>query len=52
MWEDWLEMEAVENVQIPSRELIVNWVVEVYWMLDEEKCKNAWRKKEFEWVVD
>ena len=57
MWEDWLEMEVVENdgvfqIQTPSRELIANWVVEVYWMLDEEKCKNAWRKMGFEWIVD
>ena len=57
MWEDWLEMEVVKNdgvfqIQTPSCELIANWVVEVYWMLDEEKCKNAWRKKGFEWIVD
>ena len=57
MWKDWLEMEVLENegvfqIQTPSCKLILNWVVKVYWMLDEEKCKNVWRKKGFEWVVD
>lgn len=60
MWEDWLETEVLENeenegvinIETPSRELIANWVVEAYWMLDEEKCKNAWRKKGFEWIID
>ncbi len=55
-WKDWLEMELVENggfqIPTPSCELIANWVVEVYWKLDEEKCKNAWRKKRFEWVCN
>ncbi len=53
MWEDWLEMEVLENdgvfqIQTPSLEFNANRVVEVYLMLDEEKCKNAWRKKRFE----
>ena len=57
MWEDWLETEVVENdgvfqIQTPSHKLIANWEAEVYWMSDKEKCKNAWRKKGFEWVVD
>ena len=52
-----METEVVENdgvfqIQTPICELIANWVVEVYWMLDKEKCKNAWRKKGFDWVVD
>ena len=53
-WEDWLEEEEVQNgkaLMTPSRELIASWVVETYWMLDAEKCKNAWRKKGFEWVA-
>ncbi len=60
MWEDWLETEVLENeenegvinIETPSRELIANWVVEEYWMLDEEKCKNAWRKKGFVLIID
>jgi hypothetical protein len=53
-WEDWLEEEEVQNgkaLMTPSCELIASWVVETYWMLDAEKCKNAWRKKGFEWVA-
>ena len=53
-WEDWLEEEEVQNgkaLMTPSRELIASWVVETYWMLDAEKCKNVWRKKGFEWVA-
>ena len=57
MWKDWLETEVVENevifqMQTPSCKLIANLEVEVYWMLDEEKGKNAWRKQVFAWVVE
>ena len=43
IWEDWLEMEVVDNggilqIQAPSRKLIVDWLVEVYLMLD---CPKA-----------
>ena len=53
-WEDWLEEEEVQNgkaLMTPSRKFIASWVFETYWMLDAEKCKNAWRKKGFEWVA-
>ncbi len=53
-WEDSFEEEEVQNgkaLMTPSHELIASWVVETYWMLDAEKCKNAWRKKGFEWVA-
>ena len=40
------------QILIPACELIANWGVKVYWMMDEEKCKNAWRKQGFEWVCN
>ena len=36
----------------PTSELVVSWAVKCYWMLDNEKCKNAWKKKGFEWVIN
>ncbi len=30
------ENEGVINIETPSHKLIANWVVEAYWMLDEE----------------
>ncbi len=35
----------------PLHELIATWVGEVYWMLNPEMCKNAWRKKGYEWKI-
>ncbi len=53
-WEDWLDEENLSGgnaMTTPSRELIATWVVEAYWMLDKEICKNAWKKKDFEWIL-
>ncbi len=38
-------------MKTPSREVIANWVGEAYWMLNEETCKNAWKKKGYEWKI-
>ena len=43
-WEDWLDAKNLKDgnaMTTPSRELIATWVVEAYWMLDSETCKNA-----------
>ena len=55
LWEDWMYDEVGENggeVATPSREMIATWVSEVYWMIDQEVCKNAWKKEGFEWVIN
>ena len=51
--EEWVDMENMKDVSeilTPTHKLVVSWVVECYWMLDNKKCKNAWKKKGFEWV--
>jgi hypothetical protein len=53
-WEDWVDMEGVQQgkeMKTPSREVIANWVGEAYWTLNEETCKNAWKKKGYEWKI-
>jgi hypothetical protein len=53
-WEDWIDAENLSDgnaMTTPSRELIATWVVEAYWMLHTEICKNAWKKKDFEWTL-
>ena len=55
LWEDWMYDKVGENgwdVATPSREMIATWVSEVYWTIDQKICKNAWKKKGYEWVVD
>ena len=53
-WEDWIDAENLSDgnaMTTPSRELIATWVVEAYWMLHTVICKNAWKKKDFEWIL-
>ena len=45
-------MKDMVEIPMPTHELVASWVVECYWMLDEEKCKNSWKKKGFEWVIN
>ena len=33
----------------PSRKLVAEWIVEVYWSIPQEISRNAWMKKGFEW---
>ncbi len=53
-WEDWVDMEGVQKgkkMNTPSCENIANWVGKAYWTLNTEMCKNAWRKKGYEWKL-
>ena len=55
LWEEWVDTENMKDmavISMPTCELVMSWVVECYWMLDNEKCKNAWKKKGIEWVVN
>ena len=55
LWEDCMFEEVGENdwdVATPSRKMIATWVSEVYWMIDQEICKSAWKKDGYEWVVN
>ena len=50
LWEEWVDTENMKDVAeilMPIRKLLASWVVECYWMLDDEKCKNAFKKKGF-----
>ena len=40
-----------QKMKTPSCELVVIWVVVAYWMLDLEKCKNAWKIVRLECVL-
>ncbi len=53
-WEDWIDSEGVQNgnaMATPHHELIVTWLVKVYWTLKMDTCKKAWAKKGFEWIL-
>ena len=53
-WKDLLDAENLKDgkaMTTPSCKLIRTWVVEAYWMLNSEICKNAWKKKDFEWSL-
>ena len=53
-WEDRMDAENLQDgkaMTTPSRKLIVTWVVEAYWMFNSEICKNAWKKRDFEWSL-
>jgi len=53
-WEDWVDTKGVQKgneMKTPLGEDIANWVGEAYWMLNMEMCKNAWRKKGYEWKL-
>ena len=54
LWKDWVDMENMKDVgeiRTPTRELVASWAVECYWMLDNKKCKHAWKKKDYEWNI-
>ena len=49
LWEEWVDTENmmdVAEIPMPTCELVASWLVECYWMLDNRKCKNAWKKEE------
>ena len=53
-WEDWVDTEGVrqgKEMKTPLREDIANWVGEAYWTINTEACKNAWRKRGYEWKL-
>ena len=53
-WEDWVDTEGVKRgkeMKTPLREDIANWVGEAYWTINTETCKNAWRKRGYEWKL-
>ncbi len=55
LWEEWVDtenMKDVAEIPTPTCELVASWLVKCYWMLDNQKCKNAWKKKGFEWVIN
>jgi hypothetical protein len=48
-WEDWMESEGADTLVKPACSVIADWIVEVYYSIDRNIVKNAWRKKNFEW---
>ena len=53
-WDDWLDVGVLTDgntMATPSHKLIATWVVKAYWMLESEICHNAWKKKDFEWIL-
>ncbi len=40
-----------KEMKTPLRKDIANWSGEAYWMLNTETCKNARRKKGYEWKL-
>ena len=51
-WENWMVMgEGIVNgaAKEPTRQLVAEWVVEVYKNLPAQTVRNAWMKTGFEW---
>ena len=52
--EDWVDTEGVKRgkeMKTPLRKDIANQVEEAYLMLNTGFCKNAWRKRGYEWKL-
>ena len=55
LWEEWMDTENIKDVAeilTPTCKLVTSCVVECIWMLDDKKCKYAWKKKGFKWVLN
>ena len=51
MWNEWMIKKGILDGKAvpPTRELIVQWIIDSWWKLKTENIKNSWRHGEFNW---
>ena len=52
LWEDWMIEEGAATNKTPPRKLIAEWIMSTLGSISENVVKQAWKKKDYQWVLE